>query len=110
MRVVVSGYHGFGNIGDEAVLAALIQQTREIAPEAEYVALSGDPARTVSVHGIGAIPRTSVAVVVRELRRADLLVSGGGSLLQDVTGRGSVPYYAGIMLLARMRARSIMPA
>jgi N-acetylglucosaminyldiphosphoundecaprenol N-acetyl-beta-D-mannosaminyltransferase len=102
MRVVVSGYHGFGNIGDEAVLAALIQQTREIAPEAEYVALSGDPARTVSVHGIGAIPRTSVAVVVRELRRADLLVSGGGSLLQDATGRGSVPYYAGIMLLARM--------
>ena len=23
MRVVVSGYHGFGNMGDEAVLAAL---------------------------------------------------------------------------------------
>jgi len=102
MRVVVSGYHGFGNLGDEAVLAALIQQMKEIAPEAEFVALSGDPACTVSAHGIRAVLRTSVSAIVRELRRADLLVSGGGSLLQDVTGRGSVPYYAGIMILARM--------
>ncbi|HON42292.1 MAG TPA: polysaccharide pyruvyl transferase CsaB, partial [Bacillota bacterium] len=75
MRVVVSGYHGFGNLGDEAVLAALIQQMKEIAPEAEFVALSGDPACTVSAHGIRAILRTSVSAVVRELRRADLLVS-----------------------------------
>jgi N-acetylglucosaminyldiphosphoundecaprenol N-acetyl-beta-D-mannosaminyltransferase len=103
MRVVVSGYHGFGNMGDEAVLASLVQHMKEVAPGAECVALSGDPARTASTHGIEAIPRTSVAAVVRELGRADLLVSGGGSLLQDVTGRGSVPYYAGIMLLARMR-------
>lgn len=102
MRVVVSGYHGFGNMGDEAVLAALVQDMKEVAPGTECVALSGDPARTASAHGIQAIPRTSAAAIVRELRRADLLVSGGGSLLQDVTGHGSVPYYAGIMLLARM--------
>jgi len=102
MRVVVSGYHGLGNMGDEAVLAALVQHMKAVAPGVECVALSGDPARTSSVYGIRAIPRTSVAAVVRELGRADLLVSGGGSLLQDVTGRGSVPYYAGIMLIARM--------
>lgn len=102
MRVVVSGYHGLGNMGDEAVLAAFVQHMKEVAPGVECVALSGDPVRTVSAHGIQAIPRTSVAAVLRELGRADLLVSGGGSLLQDVTGRGSVPYYAGIMLLARM--------
>ncbi len=101
MRVVVSGYHGFGNMGDEAVLAALIQQVREMAPGVQCVALSGNPARTASAYGIEAIPRTSIADIVRELGRADLLVSGGGSLLQDVTGCGSVPYYAGMMLLAR---------
>ncbi|MBP7868808.1 MAG: polysaccharide pyruvyl transferase CsaB, partial [Firmicutes bacterium] len=100
MRVVVSGYHGLGNMGDEAVLAALVQHMKAVAPGVECVALSGDPARTSSVYGIRAIPRTSVAAVVRELGRADLFVSGGGSLLQDVTGRGSVPYYAGIMLIA----------
>ena len=80
MRVVVSGYHGFGNMGDEAVLAALVQQVREMAPGVQCVALSGNPARTASAYGIEAIPRTSVADIVRELRRADLLVSGGGSL------------------------------
>ncbi len=101
MRVVVSGYHGKGNLGDEAVLAAFVQHLREIAPDARCVALSSDPVRTASDYGIEAVPRTSITAILRELRRADLLVSGGGSLLQDVTGRGSVPYYAGIMLLAR---------
>ena len=107
MRIVVSGYHGMGNLGDEAVLAAFIQELREIAPKVECVALSGDPARTESAYGIAAIPRTSISAILRELGRADLFVSGGGSLLQDVTGRGSVPYYAGLMLLARALGKPV---
>lgn len=107
MRIVVSGYHGMGNLGDEAVLAAFIQALSDIAPEAECVALSGNPARTESLYGIDAIPRTSISAIVRELRRADLFVSGGGSLLQDVTGRGSVPYYAGLILLAHALGKPV---
>lgn len=40
--------------------------------------------------------------MVRELKKADLLISGGGSLLQDVTGPLSIPYYLGVSALAKL--------
>lgn len=105
MRVLVSGYYGMGNLGDEAVLAAFVQHLKEIDPEATCVALSGQPLETSAAYGIEAVPRVSPGAIMREIRKADIVVSGGGSLLQDVTGRRSVPYYLGIIILARMMGR-----
>ncbi|MEA4884441.1 MAG: polysaccharide pyruvyl transferase CsaB [Clostridia bacterium] len=105
MRVLVSGYHGMGNLGDEAVLAAFLQHLAEIDPHAECTVLSGDPDSTRKAFGVSAVPRTSLPAIIREIRRADILVSGGGSLLQDVTGALSVPYYLGIITLARLSGR-----
>ncbi|MDD3599544.1 MAG: polysaccharide pyruvyl transferase family protein, partial [Firmicutes bacterium] len=86
MRVLVSGYYGMGNLGDEAVLAAFVEHAKKIDPEATCVALSGEPRETSEAYGIEAVPRASLGAIVREIRRADIVVSGGGSLLQDVTG------------------------
>ncbi len=101
MRIVVSGYHGMGNTGDEAVLEAFLQGTRRLLPDASVTVLSGDPEATTRAYGVHAVPRTHLPSIVRALRGADLLVSGGGSLLQDVTGRLTVPYYTGVMGIAR---------
>ncbi|REJ35876.1 MAG: polysaccharide pyruvyl transferase CsaB, partial [Bacillota bacterium] len=100
MKVVISGYYGFDNAGDEAVLAAILAGLRRECPTVHPVVLSGNPARTAARHGVEAVPRLSLAAVRRALREADLFVSGGGTLLQDLTGWGSVPYYGGLMLLA----------
>lgn len=107
MRVLVSGYYGMGNLGDEAVLAAFVEHAKKIDPEATCVALSGEPRETSEAYGIEAVPRASLGAIVREIRRADIVVSGGGSLLQDVTGRKSVLYYLGIIILARMMRRPV---
>lgn len=101
-RIVLSGYYGFANLGDEAILTALVQQLREAAPEASLVALSGDPAHTRRTLGIEAVHRLDAPGVFNALRGASLFVSGGGSLLQDVTGLGSVPYYLGLIKLAQL--------
>lgn len=98
-RVVVSGYYGFGNLGDEAILAALVQ---ELGAQAEIVVLSADPARTALEHGVRAIPRMDMAAFLREVRGASLFVSGGGGLMQDVTGPFSVAYYGGLLRLAQL--------
>lgn len=101
-KIMVSGYHGYNNTGDEAVLEALIDFLRLRMPEAEVVVLSADPKLTAETYEVKSVGRFDLLDVFRELRRCDLLVSGGGSLLQDVTGTRSIPYYLGIIAMARM--------
>jgi len=102
MRIVLSGYYGFDNAGDEALLTAISNSLRAVDTTLEITVLSGNPARTAVVHGVRAVSRVNPLVLIRELSRADLLISGGGSLLQDVTGPLSIPYYLGIVMLAKL--------
>jgi len=99
-RLLVSGYYGFGNAGDEAVLAGLAAGFRQRAPEVELTVLSGDPAATEAEHGVAATPR-GLGSARRLARQSDLLVSGGGGLLQDATSWRSPLYYLGVLRLAR---------
>lgn len=100
IRVVISGYYGFGNAGDEAMLSAMAVSFRTIEPNVRITVISGNPEDTKRRHGVNAVHRVNLAGIARELLQADLLVSGGGSLLQDVTSRRSFYYYLGTMLLA----------
>lgn len=99
-ELVISGYYGFGNAGDEAMLAAMVGALREADPQVRITVLSGNPADTRRRHRVEAIHRLNPWRIVRALAGADLLVSGGGSLLQDVTSGRSIFYYLGIMQLA----------
>jgi len=100
-RIVISGYYGLGNVGDEAVLAGMLSSLRILDEGIEPVVLSGDPSATTAAHGVSSVDRYSPAAVVKSLREADLLISGGGSLLQDVTSLRSALYYFGIILAAQ---------
>ncbi|MDF2669110.1 MAG: polysaccharide pyruvyl transferase, partial [Paenibacillus sp.] len=104
-RIVISGYYGFNNSGDEAVLQSIL-----LALEAEGLAqgvrvepvvLSANPEWTEQVYGVRAVHRMKLGAVVSELRRCDGLISGGGSLLQDATGALTIPYYLGILQIAQ---------
>lgn len=100
MRIALSGYYGFGNAGDEAVLSASVSEIRRRMPGAEIVVLSADPDATSQTHGVSAEPRWPVGAMRRMIASADLLLSGGGSLLQDETSLRSLGYYALAMELA----------
>jgi len=106
---VLSGYYGFQNSGDEAVLKSILTALAEAAEAAgitiEPVVLSGDPEWTKKQYGVEAVHRTKLGEVRKALKESDGLISGGGSLLQDATGLGSIPYYLGIMALARWCGR-----
>ena len=66
----------------------------------KLIVLSGDPAYTTSEHQVQAIYRYNLAQIVRLMPQIKLLVSGGGSLLQDSTSWRTVPYYLVIIKLA----------
>jgi polysaccharide pyruvyl transferase CsaB len=104
-RIVISGYYGFNNLGDEAVLAATVAALRDRVPQAEIAVLSAAPGETSRVHGVAGIPRDRPREVAWALRGSDLFLSGGGSLFQDATSWRSPWYYLGILLAARRLAR-----
>ncbi|AWB46258.1 polysaccharide pyruvyl transferase CsaB [Paenibacillus sp. CAA11] len=104
-RIVLSGYYGFRNSGDEAVLksilTALEEEGRRAGVRIEPVVLSADPEWTTKMYGVEAVPRMKLGEVRKAIRSSNGLISGGGSLLQDATGLASVPYYLGIIKLAQ---------
>ena len=107
-RLLLSGYYGYGNAGDEAVLAGLVAGFGAATAETEIVALSGGPAETEAAHGIAAADRYKPGALLREIGRADLVLSGGGSLLQDVTSAHGIFYYLGVVRMAQVMGRKTM--
>lgn len=99
-KIVISGFYGFHNIGDEAILRSLIQNIRQKDSEVELVVLSNLPEETAEKFNVKAIKRDSVFSVVHHIRCADAVISGGGSLLQDRTSSRSIHYYLGVMQIA----------
>lgn len=101
MKILISGYFGCGNIGDEAVLGGLLAGLRAELPAAVPVVLSGNPQQTTELHGAAAVPRMDYRSIKAELAHCDLFISGGGSLLQDVTSWRSPLYYLALLYYAQ---------
>ena len=97
-RIVLCGYYGYGNMGDEALLASAVgrAQKRDMSP---VVLLHGRPER-YSRLGISCVRRCSPFAVMKEIRRADVLAFGGGTLLQDNTSLRSLCFYCALLHFA----------
>jgi len=98
--VLISGYYGFGNLGDEALLDVIVAHLRAAYPSGSIDVLSADPPATAARLNVDATPRLDLGAVRRAIDRADVVLSGGGGLLQNVTSLRSLLYYAGIVRTA----------
>ena len=108
MKFLLNGYFGFDNAGDEAVLAAMLADLRALAPDASFVATSGNPAQTRKMHGCEAIGRQNPRELLGAIQGCDVFISGGGSLVQDVTSFRNVVYYTTLLRLAKMMGKKTM--
>ncbi len=105
--ILLGGFYGCGNLGDDAILKALIRAFSEISPHIRVSYLSGgDKAleRSLAERGATAVPRRSPAVT-RAVRECDALVFGGGSLLQNETGNPSLYAYLSLLNFARLHGK-----
>jgi polysaccharide pyruvyl transferase CsaB len=100
--IIVSGYYGFDNLGDEAILEELISELKECVPADKIVVLSNNPKQTSGLYGVNAVDRWRLAELFSLLSQARLFISGGGGLLQDATSWRPVLYYAGQILASRL--------
>jgi polysaccharide pyruvyl transferase CsaB len=108
MRVLLSGYYGFGNLGDEALLEVIAQRLRRRFPSLQLDVLSATPEATAAKLAVDATPRWQMTAVRRAIARADVVVSGGGGLLQSATSLRSLVYYAGVLRTAIRAGRKTM--
>ncbi|MCD5324098.1 MULTISPECIES: polysaccharide pyruvyl transferase CsaB [Pontibacillus] len=115
MKIVISGFYGLGNTGDEAILDSMIDNLRSSLDEPDLTVFSLSPDETASKHSVTSIYRGwrhDFKKKVRALREADLLLSGGGGLLQDTYPTriifGPLPYYLLIVLLAKLCGTKVM--
>jgi polysaccharide pyruvyl transferase CsaB len=108
MRVLISGYYGFGNVGDEAVLEAIVLGLRRQDPAIEITVLSAAPRLTAEFYAVRSLPRFRPLALLRALRHTDALLSGGGTLFQDVTSTKSLWYYLAVVALAKLLGKKVM--
>ncbi len=107
-NIVISGYYGSKNAGDEAMLSAMLEIFSELDSKLNITVISSDPEYTKQRHGVNAVNWLSVTAILKALKSADLLISGGGSLLQNVTSGRSLYYYMGVLFLAKLVNTPIM--
>lgn len=105
-RLLISGYYGFDNSGDEAVLLSILQALKaQEEVRIEPVVLSQDPEATAKRYGVEAVHRMKPGALWQAVRACDGVISGGGSLLQDATGMLTIPYYLGIIRMAQLMGK-----
>lgn len=82
-KVLVSGFYGFKNLGDEAILSSLIHKLKKNDSGIRITVVSGDPFFTEKLHGVPSVHRDNFRDQLKAVEEADLIILGGGGLFQD---------------------------
>lgn len=104
----VSGYYGFRNNGDDALLLALTEEIKKANHNARMVVLSNRPKETTKIYHVDSVHRLSFLQIKKVFLKTRGLIFGGGSLLQDETSSKSLWYYLSIIKLAKKCGMKVM--
>lgn len=95
VKICISGYYGFKNFGDEAILSVLVNHFKG----QDITVFSSNPEFTEQTYSVKAVNSFDIKNLVKTIKNTDILISGGGSLLQDVTSWKSIAYYSFVIAL-----------
>lgn len=106
--VIITGYYGFDNLGDEAILEEILHEVCSVWDENNVIVLSNDPTKTETMYGVKSANRWHWAEYVKLFSRAALLISGGGGLFQDRKGTKSTIFYAAQIMAAKLFGTKVL--
>jgi polysaccharide pyruvyl transferase CsaB len=116
-HVLIAGYYGHGNAGDEAILAAMLSDLRSLDGSLTFTVAGGDPARLAADHGVRAISATDIPALAEAVRGSDLVILGGGGLFEDywessveaflTSAQGGLLSYLAVPTLAALLGRPL---
>ncbi len=105
-KILISGYYGFDNFGDEAILGVLTAKLKEWNLKVRV--LSKNPKKTSELYGVKSSFLFCLRQIIFEVSRCDILISGGGSLLQDATSLKSLLYYLLVINIALFFGKKVI--
>ncbi|MBC9934342.1 polysaccharide pyruvyl transferase family protein [Chitinophaga qingshengii] len=103
-NILLTGFFGAGNVGDEAVSLAVYEGVKEQLPDAKFSIVTRDPAYTRNFTGITAAKAVKgfypsqdfwlrISKHIGSVKKSDLIVIGGGGILQDVHSWTTIPAF-----------------
>lgn len=107
-EILISGYYGFKNSGDDALLLSIINDLKKYKKEVKIVVLSSNPVETSMIYGVKSINRMNIFAIISAMSHSKMLISGGGTLIQDGTSTKSLMYYLFIIRLAKKMGLKVM--
>lgn len=106
--VMICGAYGRENAGDETLLATIVAQMRQIDPDISICVMTKSPLDAKTRLHINAVSIFDFPAIFHRLGKTRLFISGGGTLIQDVTSTRSLVYYLTATTLAKLRGNRVM--
>lgn len=79
-NIVIHGYYGTGNFGDDIILLSMINSLRNIDPNINITVLSRNISQIPDSDSFNAVSRFDIKSTELAIRNADLFICGGGIL------------------------------
>lgn len=105
-NLLLAGYFGAGNLGDDAILLGFVQGLGRTSHGIKV--MSGNPDDTYRNYGFEAIERKNMAAVKSAIEECDVLVFPGGSIFQDASSVKSVAYYGQLVKQAKSKGKRVV--
>ena len=105
-KILVSGYVGFNNFGDEAIFYALSRHLKELGFDVSV--LCNNTKEVKEKYEVNTYYFKSLIQILKAILNCDILISGGGSLLQNKTSNFSLFYYLFIILFAKLFFKKVI--
>ena len=116
--VLIAGYYGFGNVGDEAILRAILTGFKKQSKGLDFIVISSNPSLTKAEHDVRSVDWKNINGLLDATQECDLVVLGGGGIFQDYWGlpkdthlthnHWGITYYSSIGLLAHLYGKPFM--
>ncbi|WP_416310809.1 polysaccharide pyruvyl transferase family protein [Pseudomonas sp. W03] len=94
-KIVLCGWYGASNIGDELLLGAIVDWIKELGGQPTIISLN--PAHTEQIYGVPAVDFHNLGEIGRALADSDLFLMGGGGIFQDHHPFNACALYAPLM-------------
>lgn len=122
-KITICGYYGYRNVGDEAILEAIVGILKEKRPDLEIIVFSGNPEETSAQHGVESVyigenvtirkffnfKNISKTIhIVKTVFQSDLLLIGGGGIIHDRNLHIIAKFWINKIILGKLFHKPIM--